>query len=189
VSLHVFGIFGLGLSPIISAFLFLYVVGAPLGYSLDVLFAKRDFAQRTTAEGNAPKPVRVLYSDLGRRARWLARSFTRRYFVRFIVTVIIETLTGLVMLDAAIRAMDRYAVLPEHRLARDAAAAVVVTVVNFFLFGNILRFDWAYREVENPTMNIAVLAWLGVSMLVYSFFKSVQMGGSGSPHPSATTVF
>jgi hypothetical protein len=170
----------MGVSPVVGAFLFLYLMGAPLSYSLDILFAKRDFI----LHGSAGPPVALQYNDLRRRISWLLRSFAHRHFIRFIVTIIIETLTSLVMLDAAIRAMNRYGILTEHALIRDSAAALLIAVTNFLLFGNILRFDWAYKEIENPTMNIIVLAWLGLCLLMYATFKSVHFQ-MPPPPPSA----
>lgn len=180
VGLNLFGVFGLGLSVPLSAFLFLYLVGGTLGYSLDIVFAKRDFLM-PGAKNALPSPLP--YSDLSKRFRWLLRSFGHRYFLRFIVTIIIETLTGLAMLDSLIRAMNARRVLMDHPLIRDATLAVLVAVVTFFLFGNILRFDWAYQDVDNPTMTIVVLAWLGVSMLVFSIYKSSHRAVADAPAP------
>lgn len=146
----------LGLSAPASTLLFSYALGGLLGYSLDILIAKRDFH-------SSPVP----YSDLGTRARWLLRSFAHRYFYRFVVTIVIETLTTLAMLGAVVRAMDAHHILTDWPL-RDSVVAVAVAFANFWLFGNVLRFDWAYREVENPLFNVVVLLWMTLSMLVFA---------------------
>ena len=156
-SLTIYGVLGLGLSAPVSVMLFTYAFGGVLGYSLDILLAKRDFAE-----------VAVPYTHLGARARWLLRSFGRRYFFRFIVTLIIETLTSLAMLGALVRAMDAHRLLLGWGRARDAVAAVAVAFVNFWLFGNVLRFDWAYRESEHPVLNVVVLMWMTLAMLVFA---------------------
>jgi hypothetical protein len=166
VAMYTLGVASMGLSAPVSAFLFLYLSGAALGYSADIIFAKRSFVIRGV-------PVELPYGDLGRRFRWLARSVLKRYFLRFVIVIVIETLTGLAMLDALIHSMDRHRVLLEHRQLRDAAAAVSVAVVNFLLFGNVLRFDWAYQEVEHPVMNMVVLVWLGFAMMAFAIYKSI----------------
>ena len=161
MALNAFGVLGLGLSAPVSALLFVYLGGGTAGYVADIMLAKRDFMIGGVS-------VHVPYTDVRRRGAWLFRSFFRRFFVRYLVTLVIETLTGLAMLDALIKAMDRHQFMQEHKKLRDAAAAVIVAVVNFLLYGNVLRFDWAYKEEEHPLMNMVVLAWMGVSMLTFA---------------------
>ena len=161
-ALNAAGVLALGLSAPASAALFLYVFGSLLGYSLDIVFAKREFV---LSRGAAPAPIP--YGALGQRARWLVRSFGRRFFFRFAVTVLIETLTGVAITCAAIRLLDRHGVLmePRSRRVRDVCAAVASAVAVFLLFGNILRFDWAYCEVEQPLLTIVVIAWMAITLL------------------------
>lgn len=152
----VFGTAVLGLSAPLSLVLFTYLFGGVLGYSLDILLAKRDFAR-----------IPVAYTDFGPRLRWLARSFAHRHFFRFVVTVIIETLTTLAMFGAVVRALDARGILLAWPL-RDSAVAIAVAFLNFWLFGNVLRFDWAYNETENPVLNVVVLLWMTLSMMVFA---------------------
>jgi len=161
MGLNAFGVFSLGLSAPMSALLFVYVVGGVLGYSADIMFAKSDFMV-------GGELMRLPYGAVRKRGAWLMRSFFRRFFVRYFVTLVIETLTGLAMLNALIREMDKRHFLTDYKTLRDATTAVVVAVLNFLLYGNVLRFDWAYREVEHPVMNMVVLAWMGVSMLTFA---------------------
>jgi hypothetical protein len=173
-SLTLYGVVGMGLSAPLSTLYFTYLLGGVLGYSLDILLAKRDFV----VDGGAA-PVRVPYRDLGTRLRWLLRSFAHRYFFRFVVTVIIETLTSLAMLAALIRAMNAHAFLPGWKL-RDPIVAVAVAFLNFWLFGNVLRFDWAYREAEQPVLNVVVLMWMTLGMLVFAATWGRGDGGGGT---------
>lgn len=146
----------LGLSTPVSVVLFGYLLGSVFGYALDIVFAKRDF-------GHAPVP----YGAIGTRLTWLVKSFAHRYFFRFAVTVVIETLTTLAMLGAVVRAMNASGFLADWTL-RDSAVAIAVAFANFWLFGNVLRFDWAYREDENQVLNVVVLLWMTLSMLVFA---------------------
>jgi hypothetical protein len=170
IGLNFVGVAALGLSAPLSALIFLYVGGGFLGYCFDILFAKRSFVTGSSGGSGGSKvriPVPVPYDHLGRRARWLLRSFAHRSFYRFVVTLIIETLTSLAMLAALIRTMDSHRVLPHWRF-RDATAAVLVGITNFLLFGNILRFDWAYNELDQPVMNFVVLAWMALVLVIFS---------------------
>lgn len=155
-ALTILGVTVMGLSATTSATLFQFVLGSLLSYSLDILFAKARFGGAT-----------VPYTALGRRFRWLAGSLVHRPFFRFGITLIIETITGVALLKAAIRTMNRRRFMPNWKL-RDAAAAVVVSVAVFLLFGNILRFDWAYSEADQPVLNIVVLMWMALALLAYS---------------------
>ena len=161
--LNLLGVTVMGLNDTMSALFFTFLGGSMLSYVLDILLAKRAFAM----PGSGGLPRDVPYAAIGKRARWLIRSFGRRFFFRFLVTVVIETLTGLAMLRAVIHELDTHGILPHWRL-RNAFAAMAVAVVNFALFGNILRFDWAYNEQEHPILSMVVLMWMALAMLVYA---------------------
>ena len=178
MSLNIAGVWLLGLSTPVSTLLFGYLAGGIVGYVVDIMIAKRDFAM---TPGGTPTPL--AYDAWVERAGWMIRSFAHRHFFRFIVTIVIETLTGLAMLDAAIRAMDRYDLLREWKL-RNILAAIVIGSANFVLFGSVLRYDWAYKEVEQPLLNVVVLMWMTITMLVFA----VAAGASQpqpQPHASA----
>lgn len=155
--LNAFGIAVLGLNPLVSTALFGHVIGSLLSYSLDILFAKKDF-------GLVPLP----YSAFLKRAGWLLRSFRKRFFYRYLITVLIETLTSLLILGALIAWMDRHRVGTAYPAMRDTLAAVAAVVFVFVLFGNVLRFDWAYCEVEQPLLTMVVLAWVAITVALFA---------------------
>lgn len=155
--LNAFGIAVLGMNPMVSTALFSNAFGSILSYSLDILFAKRDF-------GLVPLP----YSAFVKRARWLLQSFRRRFFYRFLITVLIESLTCLLILGALLAWMDRNRFGTDYTALRDTVASIAVVVFVFFLFGNILRFDWAYCEVEQPLLTMIVLAWVAITVSLFA---------------------
>lgn len=159
--LNAFGIIVLGMNPLISTAIFGHVIGSILSYSLDIMFAKKDF-------NLAPLP----YTAFAKRAMWLLRSFRKRFFYRFLITVLIESLTSLLILDALLAWMDRNRIWMDIKAVRDTLASVAVVVFVFFLFGNILRFDWAYCEVEQPMLTMVVLAWVAITVSVFAFASS-----------------
>jgi hypothetical protein len=173
--LNLLGVTTMGLSATTSAFFFTFATGSMVSYVLDIMIAKKAFVlpkhmkkhMKIQGGGSSAEPEVVSYSDLWPRAKWLVNSFRHRYFFRFIVTVIIETLTGLAMMRAIIHELDARDILTEWKL-RNAFVAIGVAVTNFALFGNILRFDWAYRETDQPFLNMVVLMWMALVMLVYA---------------------
>ena len=179
--LHILAV-KLGMSATLASALVLYLFGNLLGYASDILFAKRDFRvpaswvpasalaelkrHGTVSPGglfNGPLP----YTMLGVRTRWLLLSFANKQFFRFLVTVLLDTLIGIALLRAAIDVADHYQVLPQWRM-RDAVLAVLIAVFTFFLYTNILRFDWAYRDGDEPLMNIVVLMWATLVLMVFA---------------------
>lgn len=159
LGLNYWGMASLGLNPALSAAIFMYTVGSILGYSLDIVFAKHAFG----ADGHIP------YSHVGHRFKWLIRSFASNMFFRFIIVFLIEVLTGIVMLEALITYMDSQQFMLDRPHLRNALAAVFIAFINFVLYANILRFDWAYNDVQsNQTLNVVVLMWMGIVLVLFS---------------------
>jgi hypothetical protein len=166
----------LGLSTPVSAVLFLYLFGGMLGYSLDIVLAKREFLDPATQQA-----IPVPYSAVGQRLLWLLGSFAGQTFFRFVATLIIETLTGVAVLQAVLAYMDRKKLWAEpqrSRKLRDAAVSVGVAAAVFVLFGNILRFDWAYNEAAHPLLNMVVLMWMALSMLAFASSREASPPGT-----------
>lgn len=159
-SLNLLGVQSMNLSAQTSSILFLYIIGNFLGYVFDILFAKEKF--RDVLSGVMK---RVPYTDFKTRGRWLRKSFYQKYFFRFVISVIIEAITGIAILNAIIQYMDYHHIWKEWKL-RNAAVGIFVAIINFVLFVNILRFDWAYNEDENPMLDMIVLMWMVLTMLI-----------------------
>jgi hypothetical protein len=157
--LNILGVTVLGLSAPVSMALMHYLFGSTMAYILDILIAKYFF-----------HGVHVSYSDIGTRAAWMLYSLTERFFFRFIVTVIIEALTAVAILEALIVMFDRYEYFSEGRAReiRNITLAAVVSAFVYVIFGNVIRYDWAYNENEQPLMNIIVMVWLALTVLVFS---------------------
>jgi hypothetical protein len=182
-SLNLLGVQQMKLSAQTSSIIFLYLVGNFLGYVLDILFAKERF--RDVLSGVLmPLP----YTDFRTRFRWLRKSFVQKYFFRFVISVIIEAITGIAILSAIIQYMDYHGIWKDWKL-RNAAVGIFVAIVNFVLFVNILRFDWAYNEVENPLLDMIILMWMVLTMLIAAVSintttSSVVIDSRGTPKAS-----
>lgn len=170
-SLNLIGVAYLGMSAPLSAFLFLYVFGSVFGYSIDILFAKNNFTIKSGNNGIKPFHGPVPYTDFRTRILWLLRSFIDKHFFRFVITVIIDTLIGLSILRALIDYMNDREILMDFAF-RDVLVAGAVSIFTFFLYNNVLRFDWAYSDSEHPTMNVIVLMWVGIVLIIFSLSYS-----------------
>lgn len=149
---------GLGVNPTLSAFYSLYLVGNVVAYVSDIMFAKKDFG----VLGGA-----VPYTDFVARGRWLLKSFISPYFYRFILTVIFDTVIGLALLKSLINMSDRYGILVDWKW-RDMFISGFVALFTFFLYTNVLRFDWAYKDGTSQTMDMLVLMSVATSLLIFS---------------------
>jgi len=159
-----------GISPALGAFLALYVTGSILGYIFDIVFAKKEFfIPQGYGRGGSGQPYRgfVPYTDFVTRFVWLLRSFVGKYFFRYIITVLIDSLIGIMILNALIIYMNDKEFLMDFAY-RDALAAGAIAVFTFILYNNILRFDWAYSNVDNSVINIMVLMWCTLVLTIFS---------------------
>lgn len=166
-TLNVLGVTVLGLSAPLSAVLMLYLFGSVFGYTMDILFAKSNFCIPQGYNGKKPYQGHVSYIDFAARGMWLLRSFINKHFFRFVITVIIDTLIGLSLLHALTKYADDNNILTDFQY-RNMFIAAAVSITTFFLFTNVLRFDWAYSDVESPLMDVVVLMWVAIVILVYA---------------------
>jgi hypothetical protein len=165
------GVVAMGLNPLVSTALFGHIVGSVISYSLDILFAKTHFRIRSS------QPiVQVPFSHIGVRAKWWLRSFKKPQFLRFIIVLIIETLTALALLAAIIRTCDQNQWAMKYRDVRNFALALLAGIIVFLMFGNMLRFDWAYSEDGNLHLTASMLMWMSLSVMVFC------LSGPGSAH-------
>lgn len=190
-----FGLTAAGLSPTLSAFLALYLTGSVLGYVFDILFAKRDFnvpwgyhrLPHDKKEDDAIVPYKgpVPYTDFALRGAWLLRSFVSKQFFRYIITVILDTLAGIIILTAAIQYMNAKEFLVDFEF-RDALVAGGISIFTFLLYNNILRFDWAYSDTNDPYLNVIILMWCVLVILIFAvtFHRGDKQSGSRAPSPT-----
>lgn len=171
--MNLLGVTTFGLSAPLSAFFFLYIFGSVFGYTVDILFAKAYFTIKDGNNSDKPFHGRVPYTDMRTRVLWLLRSFIDKHFFRFVITVILDTLIGIAILQALIDYMNHQHVLMDFAY-RDMLLAGGVSIFTFFLYNNVLRFDWAYSDTESPLMNVLVLMWVGIVLLVFAVAYSLR---------------
>ena len=155
-----------GVKPLTSTFIFLTLFGNIFGYCLDILFAKEKF-QLSKYKGVENFFGFVPYSDIVTRLKWLFKSFVQKFFLRFIVVAIIDSIINLTIIEFVINKLDEYKIMLKYKELRNGIVGGVIALVTFVLYLNTLRFNWAYRDEEDPVLNIVVLMWLTISIVIY----------------------
>jgi len=159
--LNLAGVSLLGWSVPLSAFVSTYVAGNIIAYVLDIMFAKESFSI-------GDRVVRVSYTEFYVRAAWLFRSLVQPTFLRFIISIIIDTLIGITILRAVTKFFDDVGFLSKFSY-RDVVASGLIALLTFVMFTNMLRFDWAYKEgPKDATLNAVVMAWAGITMMLFA---------------------
>jgi hypothetical protein len=145
-----------------STFISMYLIGSLIVYSCDILIAKEAFYLKEYGE-----VMSVPHYDILTRGRWLIGSFLDKYFLRFIVTVIIDTLIGIALLRYAIKIANNLDILPNWKY-RNHLIVFIIAIFTYILYLSTLRFDWAYVHEENMVLNILMVAWASLAILVYT---------------------
>lgn len=148
-----------GMLPVLATAISNILTGV-LSYTLDILFAKRVFGKEL-----------VPYGDLGRRLSWLLSSFVDRYFYRYLIVVVIELIIVLSISSKLNSFLDEQGWYSEPETTRKTRHMIVVFVsgvIIFVLFGNILRFDWAYSADNNRVLNIGILSSFMILLTIYA---------------------
>ncbi len=141
-----------------STFISMYLIGNILGYSLDVVFAKEKL-YINNRYGN------ISLNNYNTRLNFLIKSFFSKYFIRFMILSIIDSIIGLTLLKFLIKLMDKYEILIDWKY-RDLLIAAVVVSFTYNLYLNQLRFDWAYEYKENYLLNILIYIWFTLIILI-----------------------
>ena len=141
-----------------STFLSLYLFGNIIAYSLDILFAK----EKLFVNGKYGK---VPLNDYSTRTKFLFSSFFNKYFARYMILGIIDSIIGLILLKFIINTLNKYEILTEFKY-RDVLVAAFVVSFTYQLYLNHLRFDWAYEYNENFLLNIIIYIWFTLIILI-----------------------
>ena len=164
-----------------STFLSMYVIGNLLTYSFDILFAKEHFY-----DAKLGKNIAYKFNDFTPKIKWLIKSFVDKYFMRYFLTVMIDSIIGLAILKWTIKTLDDYNIYKDNKF-RDVIAAILVSVFCFVLYLNALRFNWAYTNNDDPIINMLVLIWFTLALLIMVKFEDLKK--NTVVHPFSSTNF
>ena len=144
----------------------MYIIGSIIVYISDIIIAKDCFY----IDG---KMTYVSHYDFSTRFNWFLASLTDKYFFRFLITVIIDTIVGISILKYSIAALDEKKILTEWKY-RNYVIVFVIAIFTYVLYLSTLRFDWAYSNEENVMLNILVIAWVSLAILISSQTKPLS---------------
>lgn len=173
-------IFNLAGVPIANASAVTTLAANLLGYSLDVMFAKRAFGDLSGRGGPD-----VLLESVREKALWLARSLASFTFVRFLITVAIEIVITVFLLRYLTAALDDAGVLAGWKW-RDTVLSAAIAAVLFGLFVNRIRFDWAYVMPPDPSMDILMMIWFSTLVVSYIVYEKVREDAEACPCPKGS---
>ena len=151
-----------------STFISMYLIGSVIVYTSDILIAKDNFY----IDG---KLKYVSHYDISTRFNWFIHSFADKYFFRFLMTVIIDTIVGISILKYSIYTLDDAKILTKWKY-RNYLIVFFISIFTYVLYLSTLRFDWAYSDDENVMLNILVIAWVSLAILISS--KTTHMSST-----------
>ena len=149
-----------------STFISMYIIGSLIVYISDIIIAKDCFYLNG-------KMTYVSHYDVSTRFKWFLTSLIDKYFFRFLITVIIDTIVGISILRYVIATLDEKKILTEWKY-RNYVIVFVIAIFTYILYLSTLRFDWAYSNEENVMLNILVIAWVTLAILISSQTKSIS---------------
>ena len=143
-----------------STFISMYLIGSFIVYTSDIIIAKDCFY----IDG---KMNCLDHFDIQNRFKWYIHSLIDKYFFRFLLTVIIDTIIGISILKYTIKTFDDIKFLSKWKY-RNHLIVFIIAIATYILYLSTLRFDWAYNEKENIMLNILVIAWVSLAILISS---------------------
>lgn len=155
------------LKPATSTFIWLFVFGGILTYILDIVIAKDKFYMVYKDKKNVIS--HIPYNDYMKRIKWLLDSFKKKYFFRYIITLLLDSMIGITIIEYVISYSDKHNILNSEKVLpfRDMFIGGSVASFTFILYLNQLRFDWAYKNKENPLLNTMILMWFTILIVIF----------------------
>nr|WRJ69598.1 hypothetical protein TetV2_00149 [Oceanusvirus sp.] len=131
-----------------------------IGYIFDILIAKKCYVDHSTG---VLKILRYDTKGWIDRLKWLIRSFATLTFVKYCLLTVLDTLMVTKLLERAKRIMNDNDVLTKHKAIRNAAASVLISLITFNLYVNILRFRWAYSAgPDDLVITVILVMWMSL---------------------------
>lgn len=96
--------------------------------------------------------------------------------MKFVFTVVIDIITTITILDICRSIFDRINIKFKWR---DTLIAIIIPALIFLLFGNELRFRYAYSKEDDFVVHFIVVAWAVLSLMIYNL-KTVLITRLGS---------
>lgn len=129
-----------------------------VGYTLDILFAKKSFDNKV-----------VPYSKINQRLDILVNQYYKSFtLVKYLMLVLIDNIINILLVRYLINQLNKYKILVNYKY-RDILLVFVVFGLSFILYSNYLRFNWAYNKESSKTTNIIMSLVTISTMIIYTF--------------------
>lgn len=145
------------------------LIGNFMGYTGDILIAKECFDMWN---GSEYVPVKYDQWDVRNRFVWYLKSLASKSFLRFVLTVTIDLIVSLAIIDLVTQLLDDLGIKFKFR---DAIVAGGVSVFTFQIFVNEIRFNYAYKRSSNFTHDLVVFMWASVLIVIYIMLRKLNV--------------
>jgi hypothetical protein len=133
-------------------YLITFFVANIISYSFDILLAKDNFGG-----------VRISIYDTKARLTYLIKHLFGYQIIKFFMIVCID----IIMVNTIFRKCRDF--LDEKEIFfknRDQILMFLITTLTFVIYGNLLRFEWVYKEKTPFTLDVLIMAWLSIIFLL-----------------------
>ena len=129
-----------------------------VGYTLDILFAKKSFDNKV-----------IPYEKINQRFDILVNQYYKSFtLVKYLMIVLIDNIINILLVRYLINQLNKYKILVNYKY-RDILLVFLVFGLSFILYSNYLRFNWAYNKESSKTMNIIMSSVTIITMIIYTF--------------------
>ena len=129
-----------------------------VGYTLDILFAKKSFDNKV-----------IPYEKINQRFDILVNQYYKSFtLVKYLMIVLIDNIINILLVRYLINQLNKYKILVNYKY-RDILLVFVVFGLSFILYSNYLRFNWAYNKESSKTTNI-IMSLVTISTIIIYIF-------------------
>lgn len=144
-------------SPALSGFISIVVLGNFLAFTFDIIGAKKFFNGEL-----------VSYLDFGTRIKWLGNALVSFNFIKFLITLIIDGTVFNTLYRMARNKLDQVEIsFP----LRDPIVGLLLSAITYTTYLAPLRFYWAYEDTTSRELDMIIIAWASISLLLYSIME------------------
>ena len=129
-----------------------------IGYSLDILFAKKTF-----------RNIEIPYEKMNERIKILINQYyLSPKLIKYLMVIIIDNIFNIIVVRYLINKLNHYKILTNFKY-RDIFLVFLVFGFSFIVYSHNLRFLWAYQEKTTLFMNILVTSIFISSIIIYIY--------------------
>ena len=146
-----------------------------IGYSLDILFAKKTFGTIEIPYGKMNERINILINQY----------YLSPKLIKYLMVVVIDNIFNIIVVRYLINKLNHHKILTNFKY-RDIFLVFLVFGFSFIIYSHNLRFLWAYQEKTSLFLNILVTSIFISSIIIYIYLvnkidtKNVNKGNKGN---------